>query len=455
MRGRADSVSTQHSLFYFPYAQAGSNCYQSGGLGPLPIVSITSIIVDAPTILPLGACLMTSSVEPAKPNFARHGESLCAPAFASRIPSLDGFRALAIGLVLLSHSIFSLRVRGMPALVFAGWLGGTGVNIFFVLSGFLITFLLLKEWDKTAQIDLRGFYVRRAFRILPPFYLLLLTIFVLQRAHVLRLPTLEIVYSALFVFNYSTGKNTWVAHSWSLSVEEQFYLFWPLILMLFGPIRSRRIALALIAIVPVIRIVTLLVLPENHYLVERMWMLAHTRIDMLMFGCALALFWTSQRFERMAQLFFRMGGMPMSLLVLFLVCPVLSLIWPMNFMSVAGYTMTGFAVAACIYYFVENPETILGRGLNLPLVAHLGVISYSVYLWQQLFLNEKNITISGRLPWSLFCTILIAEFSYWCVERPSLRLRDLMNGRKKLRESTHDSFPAVTSERLRSPIVNG
>jgi peptidoglycan/LPS O-acetylase OafA/YrhL len=389
-------------------------------------------------------------------------ERRCAPSLPSRIPSLDGIRALAIGLVLLSHSMFSLRVHRGASLffserfgVFAGWFGGTGVNIFFVLSGFLITFLLLKEWDETGRIDLKDFYLRRAFRILPPFYLLLLTIFVLQRAHVLQLPTREIIYSGLFVFNYAPAGNTWISHTWSLSVEEQFYLMWPLILMMLGPGRSRRIALSLIAIVPVIRIATRLAFPPQHYLVSRMSMLAHTRIDMLMFGCALALFWTSQKFQRVARQFFMRGGMPFSLFVLFVVCPLLNLKWGESFMSVAGYTMTGLAVAACIYYFVENPKTILGKLLNLRPVAHLGMISYSVYLWQQLFLNEKNTTLSGMLPCSIVCAVLVAQFSYRCIERPALRLRDrLTNGRRHQTSAIQSSAPS-NQNGIPAQAVNG
>jgi peptidoglycan/LPS O-acetylase OafA/YrhL len=284
----------------------------------------------------------------------------------------------------------------------------------------------------------------------------LLTVFVLQRMHVVQLPTREIVESALFIVNYAPAKNTWVGHAWSLSVEEQFYLFWPLILTVCGPYRLRRIAVALILVVPVVRIATLLIFPPTHYLVDRMWMLAHTRIDMLMFGCALALFWPSERFRRLARQFTVRGGVPLSLFVLFVVCPLCSLIWPENFMSVAGYTMSGMAVATCIFHFVENPESGLGRLLNLRLVAHLGVISYSVYLWQQLFLNEKNSTISGHLPWSLLCTIVIAEFSYWCVERPSLRLRDrLTNRRKRHPELERTPLAPVTRASLPTPVANG
>ena len=124
-------------------------------------------------------------------------------------------------------------------------------------------------------------------------------------------------------------------------------------------------------------------------------------------------------------------------------------------MSTTGYTMTGLAVAACIYYFVENPKTLLGRILNLRPVAHLGVISYSVYLWQQLFLNEKNTTLSGMLPLSILCTVLIAEFSYWCVERPALRLRDRLANKNSHRALPIQPLATTTRDVLPAQAVNG
>ena len=362
---------------------------------------------------------------------------------AKRIASLDGFRAVAILMVIACHWIASCRLQSALWDGLANWLGLTGVSIFFVLSGFLITHLLLEEIDKCGCVSLSRFYLRRAFRILPPLYLFLSVVFLLQRAGVLQLPTREIVYAAMFVFNYAPAGNTWILHTWSLSVEEQFYLFWPILLVFAGPSRSRWIALALICLTPIVRVITLIELQPNHYLVDRMWMLAHTRLDMLMFGCALALFRTTPRFQTLINQFVRSGGVPISLVTLLVITPMMHLLWPKSFMNVAGYSLTGIAVTTCIHYFVRNPRSAVGGFLNAGWITHLGVLSYSIYLWQELFFNEKNKTLAGALPWSIVFTLAIAEFSYWCIERPSLRLRDRVFSKR--RSATRADHPNYSS----------
>jgi peptidoglycan/LPS O-acetylase OafA/YrhL len=157
------------------------------------------------------------------------------------IPTLDGWRAIAILLVLVDHTIFRTFLPYRWTLV-----GGHGVEIFFILSGYLITGKLLEDGS------LRRFYTRRAFRILPILFAYLLVAsmlgFVLHRIPLLRS---EVISSALFVRNYfayvaatSSGVAWFTAHLWSLAIEEQFYLIWPLVLLSVGKGTPRRQALA-------------------------------------------------------------------------------------------------------------------------------------------------------------------------------------------------------------------
>ena len=149
-------------------------------------------------------------------------------------PSLDGLRGVAV-LVVMAHHAYVPFFRG----------GGVGVDIFFVLSGFLITSLLLEEWRRTQDISLRGFYIRRGLRLLPALFMLLL---VLQAYALLRMrgdAFWEMEKAIGAVLGYF---GNWVAalglydmrvlsHTWSLSIEEQFYFLWPIILLLM--LRSR------------------------------------------------------------------------------------------------------------------------------------------------------------------------------------------------------------------------
>lgn len=149
--------------------------------------------------------------------------SLPAPLVAglqrSHLPSLDGIRAIAVFLVVFYH----LGVPGIP--------GGMGVLIFFVLSGFLITWLLLKEEERFGHISLKLFYARRTLRIFPAFYVywfLIIGLSIISSRHIFRA---QAVCSFFYISNYYQAifgdPNTGLSHTWSLGVEEQFYLVWP------------------------------------------------------------------------------------------------------------------------------------------------------------------------------------------------------------------------------------
>src|ERR1017187_2106620 len=152
----------------------------------------------------------------------------------TRIPSLDGLRALSIFLVVSLHT---LQRYGLHHHVGLGWYalfnGGSGGSIFFVISGFLITSLLLQEHRKRGSISLPGFYLRRAFRILPPLYFYIGVIILLGVAGRMALNRNDLISSIFFFHNFTEGATMWaVEHLWSISVEEQFYLVRPVVLFL-------------------------------------------------------------------------------------------------------------------------------------------------------------------------------------------------------------------------------
>jgi peptidoglycan/LPS O-acetylase OafA/YrhL len=337
------------------------------------------------------------------------------------IPSLDGMRAISILLVIVAHSSrnFSAWIK-IPLgsyLLFAH----TGVSVFFVISGFLITSLLLREQDATGTISLGRFYLRRACRIFPPFYIYLGIIFALTVAGAFHAPLRAFLFAATYTSNYYLGPDggfAGIQHIWSLSVEEQFYVLWPGALLLLGKRRAIGLAGFLILISPLSRVLTYLALaPQHRAMVDRMF---HSSIDTIMFGCLLALLWDNERFHRLEKIWTSPWSMAGATLFLFVVDPILDLHYR-GYNLVIGMTLEGLSICLITLYVVKGPKTFAGRFLNTPLLRHIGIISYGLYLWQSIFTVEG----SQYFPLNLAAIVACAELSYWAVERPSRRLRDL------------------------------
>src|SRR4051812_34868116 len=144
------------------------------------------------------------------------------------LPSLDGLRAISIGLVLLGHLIGTRGfVQSMPLANDAGLLG---VRVFFVISGFLITSILLDELSRKGTIALPRFYFRRTMRLFPASYFLVGCIAVLAGWGIVRLESGDLTLAITYTTNFRTHRGWSLGHLWSLAVEEQFYLLWPLTL---------------------------------------------------------------------------------------------------------------------------------------------------------------------------------------------------------------------------------
>src|SRR5437867_3684124 len=211
-----------------------------------------------------------------------------------RIPSLDGLRALSIFLVILEHTATNTSGPGeTPGLLASLAVGNAavGVSIFFVISGYLISKLLLGELDQTGDLSLARFYERRAFRILPAFYAYMTVVVVLGAVGSIPVDRSDALIAGSFLWNYLPSKSAWpaswwFAHSWSLSVEDHFYLLWPAALLFLGRRRAGWLCLGLILGVPLIRVGSYFALPSQR---GHLGMLLHTRVDTLMFGCGLAL----------------------------------------------------------------------------------------------------------------------------------------------------------------------
>ncbi len=171
-----------------------------------------------------------------------------------RIPGLDGLRAISIILVLGGHLAGTRNCYSAALYGKFGDLANLGVRVFFVISGYLITTLLLKEYAKTQTVSLKNFYIRRTLRIFPAFYTFLLAMTFVQAWGLISLKSGDLLHAFTYTTNYHYDSSWWIGHTWSLSVEEQFYLLWPALLLLLGIRRGLFAAGALVFMAPVVRI---------------------------------------------------------------------------------------------------------------------------------------------------------------------------------------------------------
>jgi peptidoglycan/LPS O-acetylase OafA/YrhL len=335
----------------------------------------------------------------------------------ARIPSLDGLRAISIALVLVAHLS---GTRNFPLSEAAGnfWgLGEFGVRVFFVISGFLITGLLMQELANEGHLRLGRFYLRRTLRIFPPYYTLLVALGIAWAAGAATLAPNDLTHGLTYTSNYYLGRSWSMGHTWSLSVEEQFYLLWPAALLLSGLRRGFFIAAAVVLLSPFIRVAEWELF---RWAGGGVGMRFETVADSIATGCLLA--GTRAYLHRLAP-YLRALSSPW-----FVMVPVVAIAGnlthdhPLVFFGL-GMSAANIAIALCIDWAVTHHEGRVGRVLNAAPVVFVGWISYSLYLWQQPFLNRASQSPFAAFPLNIICAVTFALVSYFIVERPALRLR--------------------------------
>jgi peptidoglycan/LPS O-acetylase OafA/YrhL/O-antigen/teichoic acid export membrane protein len=361
--------------------------------------------------------------------------ALLPPGRAGRsIPSLDGLRAVAVFAVMLSHfnGWSSLpRTGPLHLLLAVVGQGGLGVSIFFVISGYLITTLLLNEQERSGAIDLGRFYLRRAWRIFPPYYVYLtVAALVAWLAH-RGIPGMTLLSAAGYVSNYypylwshPESSGWYVGHTWSLSVEEQFYLAWPLLLVMFKARQRIGICMGAIGVAPLLRVLTVHLWPI--YAPGMQWYrLFHTTMDALACGCLMALLMRHAGFRERVERLFHPAWLIAACAYL-AASSALLVHAPIWFTSLFGISIANGCISLLVLYVIVRPRSMAGRLLNWRAVRHVGAISYSLYLWQQLFLGPFW---TPNTVWNMAAALVCAEVSYRVVEMPSLRLRGVVEAR--------------------------
>lgn len=340
------------------------------------------------------------------------------------VPSLDGLRAFSFLLVFAAHAGLE---RFVP--------GGLGVTIFFFLSGYLITSLLRSEYARTGAINLRHFWLRRALRILPPFYLVLIAAI----AGTLifdppgTLSTFGVAAQLLHVSNYwiaahgYAGLPNGTGVYWSLAVEEHFYLLFPwlYIWMQQRGLSRRHQAFLLWGLCAAVLLWRCVLVFGWHPPSDRTYLASDTRIDSILFGCALAV-WRNPVLDAppLNERRWRVAWVPIALVV-FLGC---LLFRAPAFRETVRYSLQGIALTAFFTAVIRYPYWLPFRLLNSRVANFLGSLSYSLYLLHYAVIGATAAMMPALSPWvtaivALGLSIVFATVIRIVVEEPCATLR--------------------------------
>jgi peptidoglycan/LPS O-acetylase OafA/YrhL len=311
------------------------------------------------------------------------------------IPSLDGLRAISISLVLVSHSGYWNVAPG-----------GLGVTIFFFLSGYLITTLLMDEHDRSGNIHIGKFYLRRLFRLFPPLLVTLVIAYSLVIFGRLdgRISWAGVLAQLLYFANYyslffdpgnTTANGT--AILWSLAVEEHFYMVYPVLLtglLALGLSRRRIVVVLAIACFAVLAWRMHLASLPN-FETERTYFSSDTRVDSIVFGCLLALAANPRSAKAgMSNPFFDPASA--ILLIAAAIVMVMTIVWrDTYFRETFRYSLQGLALMPVFYFSIKYAAHFPFKQLNHPWVARIGVYSYAIYLIHHIVINA----IGKNAPW--------------------------------------------------------
>lgn len=342
-------------------------------------------------------------------------------------PSLNGLRAISIFFVIFHHleirnNIFSKHFPSLSLLNNFITDGQLGVNVFFVISGFLITSLLIKEEIRTGSISIKNFFIRRTLRIFPAYYFYLIVLFFLQLNNLIYITNSSWLTAVTYTKYFNWNLDWYTSHGWSLSIEEHFYLLFPLIFLLGN--KWRKIAtIIIIASVPLIKI--------YNYYYPISWLNDLTifyRIDALAIGCLIG-FYREILLEFFTKNFKALFYI--SILIIFFIGPLVTISQKLNLnlnfiiipFGTRHGTISNICIGIILLYSIFEKRGIWFRLLNTKVLNTIGILSYSIYLWQQLFTSGMKSWVTS-FPINLFFIFSAALFSYHVIEKPFLKFKD-------------------------------
>jgi peptidoglycan/LPS O-acetylase OafA/YrhL len=331
-------------------------------------------------------------------------------------PGLDGLRGIAVALVLWNHGGFPI----------VGAAGAVGVNIFFVLSGFLITRLALEERERTGTMSLKRFYWRRSLRLFPAMYTVLAVTTVVALATDRSL--VPIVYAATYLLNFvkTAGMDVHlVTHMWTLSMEEQFYLVWPAALLCALRCGHRRRAIMAVSIGMAVSLAVRIGAGTADAGLVYLHNSPALATGVLLAGCLLALI--AERVP--GTLLVKQGTFVVGCFVVALA----SFGVKTTGLYVIGIPAVTIASVVIIAYLAQDEQAAwIARVFSWGPLQYVGRISYGLYLWHFIvfWFVRQNVDFHPYARWVLqvAASLAIATISYRLVERPFLRLKDRFRG---------------------------
>jgi peptidoglycan/LPS O-acetylase OafA/YrhL len=368
----------------------------------------------------------------------------------TRVGGLDGLRGLAILAVITFHARGFFATHRRPVHLAQG--GFLGVDLFFVLSGFLITALLLGEQATHGRFSFSHFYRRRALRILPALVVFVIVYVVYGVVAGFRADVIEssAVQMLLFVTNLRPPLSNLplgdgLVHMWSLAVEEQFYLVWPLLVATVITVHRRTwvvvsAMLAMIGAIAIYRAASY----DDVFSAVRLSIWTPSRADSLLVGCLLAYLWVTRKLPS------RLSGAPAwialgALAGLMLFC---SLINPLLYLG--GFTLVA-VLCALIVLEVVTPGTRMARMFDQPALRVVGKVSFGLYIWHVVVFGAVDRWGGGlpptlQLSVALAATVAVTSLSWLLIEAPALRWK------AKLERNSADA-PALPRAPLPAPAA--
>jgi peptidoglycan/LPS O-acetylase OafA/YrhL len=346
-------------------------------------------------------------------------------------PTLDGWRGLSVLAVILYHGRFGFFGIDSPLTRLTAH-GDLGVEVFFAISGFLICDLLLRELARTGEISLRRFYLRRCFRILPAYYtalagICLIGLLASVPVNYADLPSCLLFYRNWRPLGMDHQGGFYTAHFWTLAVEEHFYLVWPMVLTVVKPKRAGATAFVLAMLLFGLNNIV----PSTNLIIS-----TETRIFAILWGCLAAIYFPTIR-QYAARIPFPQLWLPLLALLL-----AVEKLRPHELTLFRAVLLPALVVST-----VVQPASVLGRVLEWWLLRWIGVLSYSLYLWQELFLPELHAAMAQgsfrylqQWPWNLPALLACACLSRYLIERPMIRLGHRLSERLLVSGS---AFPMV------------
>jgi len=350
------------------------------------------------------------------------------------IPGLDGVRAISILIVMVSHSGLENQVPGV-----------LGVTIFFFLSGFLITTLLHNEYRETGGIDIKKFYTRRFLRLYPPLAVYIVAVIVTLIFLKKDIDGIGLLGALFYFANYLFALApyhivSFGVHLWSLSVEEHFYIFFPLLMLLLVRRRVQIVpVLTLLCFIPLFARIAIVLLTDPSHFVTYTTVATECRFDSILFGCLTAMA-TRQAW---APRFILVATHPATVVIAFALMLLTLVDRNTIFRQTLRFTIQNFALISLLLTAVYTSRFIFAKRLLNSVVSRwIGVLSYSLYLWHFATFASARYLLGPVSPAIIYLTGWVASFIvalavHFFVERP------IFEARRRFGSHAHESVIGV------------